>query len=64
MSKRRTYQWIVDRVKAGEPVAIDSDRPDMNRVIDFLAAVDGRGLAMQIDTKGGLVWVVRAGVNA
>lgn len=53
------YQWIIDRARAGEPVPIDTTRRDMNKVVDFLLSVDGRGLAMQDDGKHNLLWVVR-----
>ena len=57
--RTQPYQWIVDRARSGEPVAIETDRWDMSRIIDFLLSIDGRGLAMQSDYEFGLLWIVR-----
>ncbi len=53
------YQWIIDRARSGEPVAIDTTRPDMGAVVDFLTSVDGRGLVIQCDSRASLMWVAR-----
>lgn len=58
-TQTKRYQWIADRARAGEPVAISTDRPDIGRIIDFLAQIDGRGLSLQDDSSAGLLWVVR-----
>lgn len=55
----RSYQWIIDRARSGEPVPIDTTRPDIGRIVDFLLAVDGHGLAIQSDNTVNLLWVVR-----
>jgi hypothetical protein len=54
-----TYQWIIDRARAGEPVPLDTTRRDMNKVVDFLLSVDGRGITLQDDSPHNLLWVVR-----
>ena len=59
MAWDRRYQWIVDRARGGEPVPIDTSRRDIGRVWDFLMAIDGRGLSMQLDNAAGLIWVVK-----
>lgn len=61
-AKRRRhekYRWIVERARSGEPVPITTTRPDMDQVIDYLAEVDGRGLALQADSTNSLLWVVK-----
>lgn len=61
MWRRSRYQWIIDRARSGEPVPIDIDRPDRDRIIDFLFyECDGRGLLIQDDLKYGLMWIVRS----
>jgi hypothetical protein len=54
------YQWIIDRARGGEPVAINTDRPDMARIIDFLFHVEGDGLTIQVDNEHNLLWVVQS----
>lgn len=56
----RSYQWIIDRARTGEPVPIDTTRKDMGRVLDFLLSVDGHGVAMQLDYDFNLLWIVKA----
>lgn len=51
------YRLMVDRARSGEPVAIETSRPDFHAVIDFLTKVDGHGLLIQCDTAAGLLWL-------
>lgn len=60
VNRQSQFQWIIDRARSGEPVPIDRDRRDIGRVIDFLSSVDGTGLSIQLDTIGGIMWVVRS----
>lgn len=59
MRTRRSYRWIIDRARSGEPVPIDTTRRDMSDVVDYLLSVDGRGLAIQCDTAANLMWITR-----
>ena len=55
----RRYQWIVDRVEAGEVVAIDTTRRDMAAIIDFLAVLEppSERWLIQSDGSHNLLWI-------
>ena len=57
--RAKKYNWIIERARNGEPVPIDTDRPDIQHVLDFLREVDGKGLSIQMDNSHNLMWIVR-----